>query len=254
MPKSSRHKSHRSDKHSSRDVLKRSDSENGGSWRDRMKRSDEASVSSEARVLRTTEGKKRKSSSPDVYLEKDKDDAENCDSSSGKRRKERGEDLAKPDTCNGSSNDDRLTEKGSKREGYGPVDPEKVKNSKALSVESKSRYSRHEYSTERHGDNVSRTESAKRRSESEHALIRDYRDHKERDRERYSEREKVRECELVRDKKVQHSRHGRSDEVKSQSQHSRRGDVEVEPKAKKGNVTLNTGLLLFKLKMFLSIC
>ncbi|KAH0448746.1 hypothetical protein IEQ34_022546 [Dendrobium chrysotoxum] len=233
MPRSSRHKSHRSHKHSSRDATERSESEDDGSSRNRRLRLVEAGPGSGARVSRNVEAEKRKPSSPQAFLKKDKGGSENGDFSSGRKRKEREEDSATPDRWNGSGKDNGLPEKVSKEETSGHVDLEKVDKSKLLTAESKSRSSRRrEGSTERYVESSNRTESVKRRSEKEHGR-KEYRDDKEKDIDRPLEREKDRERVLEKDKKVQDSRHGRSDDVESKSQRSRRGPAEVEWNAKK---------------------
>ncbi|XP_020694807.1 zinc finger CCCH domain-containing protein 13 isoform X2 [Dendrobium catenatum] len=234
MPRSSRHKSHRSHKHNSRDATERSESEDDGSSRNRKLRLVEAGPGSGARVSRNVEAEKRKaSSSPQAFIKKDKGSSENGDFSSGRKRKEREEDSATPDRWNGSGKDNGLPEKVSKEETLGHVDLEKVEKSKLLTAESKSRSSRRrEGSTESYVESGNRTDSVKRRSEKEHAR-REYRDDKEKDIDRPLEREKDRERVVEKDKKVQDSRHGRSDDVESKSQRSRRGPAEVDWNAKK---------------------
>lgn len=243
MPRSSRHKSHRSHKHSSRDARERSDSEDDGNSRDRRQRIEEASSGSGARVSRDVEVDKRKSSSSLLASQdKNKGVAENgdCSAEHGKKRKERGDDSVTPDRWNGSGKDDGLVDKGSKEEGFGSLDMEKGEKSKVLTFESKSRSSRrHEGSVERYGVSSSRTESLKRRSEKEYSR-REIREDKERDIERVSESEKDRERASEKNKKVQDSRHGKSDDVEMRSQGSRRGGAEDERLTKKdstGKVT-----------------
>ncbi|PKA58955.1 hypothetical protein AXF42_Ash001048 [Apostasia shenzhenica] len=235
MTRSSRHKSHRSHKHSSRDARERSDSEDDVNSRDRRHRAEEAAPGSGARVSRDVETEKRKSSSSLLATqEKDKSGAENGDLAEyGKKRKDRGEGSVTPDRWNGGGKDDPLAERGSSDMGLGIVDSAKVEKSRHLTGESKSRSSRRrEASIERHGESRSRTESVKRRSEKEY-VGRDYRSEKERDRERVSERGKDRERVSERNKKVQDSRHGRSDEIDIRIQDSRRGGAEEERTTKK---------------------
>ncbi|XP_020595881.1 uncharacterized protein LOC110035896 [Phalaenopsis equestris] len=243
MPRSSRHKSHRSHKHSSRDARERSESEDDGNSRDRRQRVEELCSGSAARVSKDSEADKRKSSSSLLASqERNKGLSENgdCSAEHGRKRKERGDDFATPDRWNGSGKDDGLAEKVSKEEAFGSFDNEKVEKSKILTVESKSRSSRRrESSAERYVVSSSRSESLKRRSEKEYSR-REIREDKERDIERGSEGEKDRERASERDKRVQDARLGKSDDVEMRNQGSRRGGAEEERLTKQDNTEFQT--------------
>ncbi|KAK8935806.1 hypothetical protein KSP39_PZI013622 [Platanthera zijinensis] len=243
MTRSSRHKSHRSHKHSSRDARERSESEDDGSSRDRRQRMEEAGAGSGARVSRDGEADKKKSSSTlPLPYEKDKGADENgdCSAEHGRKRKEGGDGCVTPERWTVTGKDDGLAEKVSKDDGFRPVGPEKGEKSRVLTVESKSRSGkRREGSQERYGESGSRAESSKRKPEKEYSR-REFREDKERDTERVSDNEKDRVRSSEREKRVPDSKHGKSDDVEIRSQGSRRAGAEEERATKKDRTEFHT--------------
>ncbi|KAK8956154.1 hypothetical protein KSP40_PGU018675 [Platanthera guangdongensis] len=239
----SRHKSHRSHKHTSRDARERSESEDDGSSRDRRQRMEEAGAGSGARVSRDGEADKKKSSSTlPLPYEKDKGADENgdCSAEHGRKRKEGGDACVTPERWTVTGKDDGLAEKISKDDGFRPVGPEKGEKSRVLTVESKSRSGkRREGSQERYGESGSRAESSKRNPEKEYSR-REFREDKERDTERVSDNEKDRVRSSEREKRVPDSKHGKSDDVEIRSQGSRRAGAEEERATKKDRTEFHT--------------
>ncbi|OAY69150.1 hypothetical protein ACMD2_10065 [Ananas comosus] len=200
MPRSSRHRSHRSHKNSSRDW---SESEDEGSSKERKAREEDP-----ARVSRDAEAEKRKSSHSS--LAKDLVVASNGDlpGEHGKKRKDGG-------------GDDLGAEKRYKGEVFGPEDVDKSSKSKLSVSESKSRSSRRqEDSTERNEESGGK-DSSKRRSEKESSRRESsaqYKDEKEKDKDR--------ERGSDRDKKSQDAKHERSEDVVSRKSSSKTDRIE----------------------------
>ncbi|KAG0454734.1 hypothetical protein HPP92_024026 [Vanilla planifolia] len=242
MRRDSRHKSHRSHKHSSRDARGRSDSEDDGSSRDRRQREDEVGAGAGARVSRDVEEEKRKaSSSVHASQEKERHGMESGDISAERsgKRKEREEESCTPERWSGGGKEDVLTEKGNRKEDLGLVHYHKAEKITPVTVETKSKSSRRrEGSLERYADSSARSESAKRRSEKEHSR-RESRDEKERDMERGSDRDKERDRATEREKKSQDYRHRRSGDAETRTQSSRKLGAEDERTTKKDTTDLD---------------
>ncbi|XP_010925718.1 uncharacterized protein [Elaeis guineensis] len=227
MPRSSGHKSH-----GEHNYGERSDSQEDRNSTDRKERAEKRGGSS--RISRDQESEKRKSSSlPRSSQGKDQSGAGhgNVSVEQGRKRKDRAEDSAARARWKGDREDDGGADSGPKGEKFGPSEPNRDAKSNLSAVESRERSSRRrEGYTERCEDSSSKVESTKRRSEkdlSHDVSLREsssqYKDAKEKGRERGSER----------DKKVHESRHGRSDDGGSRNQGSKTGCSEEERVLKK---------------------
>lgn len=237
MPRSSRHRSHREHTYG-----ERSDSGEDRKSRDRKERVEEQGSGS--RVSRDLESEKRKSSSlPQAG-------GEDMSAEHGRKRKDREEDSAASDRLNGARKDDRVADLGPKGENFGLAVSEKATKSKLSAVASRERSSRRlEGSAERYEDGSSKVELTKRRSEKD--LSRES-SRRESSRQFKDAKEKGRERGLEKDKKVHESRHGRSDDAGSRNQGSRTSRSEEKRVLKKdkeitGKITYHYSFLFSRL-------
>ncbi|KAG1330324.1 ankyrin repeat domain-containing protein 11 [Cocos nucifera] len=227
MPRSSGNKSHGEDNYG-----ERSDSQEDRNSRDRKERVEERGGSS--RISRDQESEKRKSSSlPRSSQGKNQSGAGhgNVSVELGRKRKDRAEDSGACARWKGDREDDGVADSGPKGEKVGPSESKKDAKSKLSAVDSRERSSRRrEGYTERCEDSSSKVESTKRRSEKD--LSRDV-SLRESSSQYKDAKEKGRERGLERDKKDHESRHGRSDDAGSRNQGSKTGCSEEERVLKK---------------------
>lgn len=218
MPRSSRHRSHRSPKRS----IEHSDSLERECLRERKTREEETLGTSEPRVSRDLEPEKRRS----VHEHSGKEilNSSNGDPSSEKKRKARGnEEMVVDDRWNGGKEND---EKRSTGEGFGQLVLDK--SSKVKAIDSKNRSSRrYDGVYERDED---RGGAKPERVSSQREVTYYHKDGKEK--------------ENNNDQEVQDSRHEKSEDLQSRK-HGSRDLSSTEELALKKNVEINGKRNLF---------
>jgi zinc finger CCCH domain-containing protein 13 len=197
MPRSSRHRSHRSHRRGGSPDRSESEGEEVAAIGGR----EEAAVA--ARVSRDPEPERRRSSSG-----KDVARSGNGYAEHGRKRKERVEEAVVDVVSNRWNSgvcEDHLVDKRTKSDAHGPVDAEKQLDKPRVSGDESKRLSRRAMgSDERVDELVLKSDSAKRRAEREKESGRDsteqYKGDRDRDREREREKESERQKEREREK------------------------------------------------------